>query len=184
MKKVHVEAMDGQICDMFVKEGWIVTHDILEADLLCLEGGADVTPELYGEINTFSQCSLNKDVYSFGLLAIAVQRDIPVVGICRGSQVLNVYNGGKMKQHIEGHGVFSHKLTVDGETYDVSSTHHQESVPCEVISEDHIWRADDGTVEMIYYEEERMLGCQFHPEYSQDNRNDRKLFFKMLERIM
>lgn len=183
-QKVYVEGFDSLICQMFVSAGWTVVDNLFLADLLCLEGGADVTPSLYGHENTDSQNHPTKDDHSFGLISFAhYHLGIPVVGICRGSQVINVFNGGTMKQHINGHGG-SHDLDYDGDTYRVTSTHHQESVPHPDVDERCVWRAPDGVCEAVVYPDKRMLGVQFHPEYVGPEQDCYKLFFKMLDKIL
>lgn len=73
-------------------------------DALCLTGGGDIDPARYGEANTGStDIDATRDELEFGLLARALDLDLPVLGICRGSQVLNVHFGGKLEQHREGH---------------------------------------------------------------------------------
>ena len=181
-QKVYVEANDSLIKQMFQSAGWVIANNLFEADLLCLEGGADVTPSLYGHENTHSHNNPNKDDHSFSLASCAhYHLGIPVVGICRGSQVINVFNGGTMKQHISGHGG-SHDLVYEGETYRVTSTHHQESVPN--LDERFVWRAPDGVCEAALYTDKKMLGVQFHPEYVGPNDSCYKLFFKMLDNIL
>lgn len=180
--KVFVEGRDMSLFRMFEEEGHTITNDLLEADLLCLEGGADVTPEIYGHVNKHSANSINKDIASFGLIDVAQRIGIAVVGICRGSQAMNVYNGGSMKQHINGHGLADgHGLTFEGERYNVSSVHHQESVP--IVDEQFITRADDGCCEIVQYPGMRMFGFQPHPEYHKKGHDCRVLFFSLVDRM-
>jgi gamma-glutamyl-gamma-aminobutyrate hydrolase PuuD len=182
-KRVYVENNDNLIAKMFLEEGFTLTDKLFEADLLCLEGGADVTPALYYEENVSSHCDEKTDVHSFGLMKIARMLDIPVVGICRGGQVINVYNGGKMRQHINGHGIHgTHNLTYEGQNYQVSSVHHQECIPPTYLDDLYITRADDGTVEVVEFG--GMLSFQPHPEYHQKGHSCRVLFFKLLKTIM
>ena len=89
MRKVFIEGSDHLLHKMFQDEGYQVVGSLIGADLLCVEGGADVTPELYGEANEgLSGNDENKDVVTFGLMSMAELLGVPIVGICRGSQAL------------------------------------------------------------------------------------------------
>lgn len=190
MKKVYVEGSDHLISKMFEEEGFEVVKSVFDAELICLEGGADVTPALYEEENTMSHCNEKKDIHSLGLLMIAECFSLPVVGICRGSQIMNVLQGGKMKQHIAGHTNTNHNLNVDGVDYLVTSTHHQESVPQSYVDKngetvylEKVYKADDGTVELVMYNNKQM-GFQGHPEYVSKGHPCRTVFFKKLSEIL
>lgn len=183
LKKVFIEGVDHSLTTMFEEEGFIVVDDLEDADLLCLEGGADVNPAMYGEENTASHFSNKKDIESFGLANMAQYvYNIPIVGICRGSQVLSVLNGGKLEQHIDGHALYAgHQLEYNGRSYHVSSAHHQEAIPnCE---EGQVLRAPDGTVEVHMYPDVRHLAFQPHPEYHAKGHECRELFFGLLDNV-
>src|SRR5699024_569255 len=75
---------------------------ILRLDGLLLAGGEDVSPEYYGQErgpNT-GPCSGERDEFEFALARVAIERNIPTLGICRGAQVLNVLRGGTLIQHL------------------------------------------------------------------------------------
>lgn len=187
MKYVYVENCDAGITKMFEEDGWGIASDLDKADLLCLEGGADVTPALYKEENTHSGSHIRVDVQSLGLITAAEMLGIPIVGICRGSQILNVANGGKMIQHIEGHAGPAHIVPYMGKHYRVTSGHHQESIP--VVQEDWVLRAPDGTCEAFFVPSTGRvggvnLGVQFHPEWAQKGSECRELFYLLLEKVV
>ena len=185
MRKVFIEGFDSSLMSMFTEEGYEVTNDLLEADLLCLEGGADVTPELYGEANTHSGNSVARDIHTFGLMRMADLLGIPKVGICRGSQALCVHEGGSLKQHIEGHGRYHNVVYGDRIIY-VSSTHHQESIPPAYAE---VSYSEDRTVEVAEYHNTdngyraNALGCQFHPEYFDKGHECREFFFELVNKV-
>jgi putative glutamine amidotransferase len=71
-------------------------------DGLVLTGGRDVDPAAYGHVKhpTTDQPARDRDAWEFALLRGALARRLPVLGICRGAQVLNVALGGTLHQHL------------------------------------------------------------------------------------
>jgi len=134
--KVFIENNSGAYKRMFVDNGWTVVLDLHEADLVQLEGGADVSPELYGEAKHPSTYSSEEaDKYTYQLFQHAQELGIPVAGICRGSQFLSVMGGGKLWQNINGHATGHMHDLLDIESgiiiEGVSSTHHQQHRPAD-----------------------------------------------------
>ncbi len=74
-------------------------------DGLLISGGEDVDPSLYGETPHPQTQAPNKtrDAFEIAMIQEAVKRDIPVLGICRGMQIMNVAMGGKLIQDMPGH---------------------------------------------------------------------------------
>ena len=169
-------------------EGVEETLDALDG--LILSGGADLDPESYGaeahpETNGTRPA---RDSAELVLLEGALARDMPVLAICRGSQVLNVARGGDLVQHLpelvghENHqhtpGVFAdHGVEIlpgtrlgelVGEHAPVKSHHHQGYGRLgEGLRE--AARADDGTVEAIEDPARRFaVGVLWHPEEGED----------------
>ncbi|NTV40104.1 MAG: gamma-glutamyl-gamma-aminobutyrate hydrolase family protein [Demequinaceae bacterium] len=71
-------------------------------DGLCVAGGYDVAPAAYGH-SPHSQTDAprtDRDAWEFAILEAALARDMPVLGVCRGAQVLNVLRGGTLHQHL------------------------------------------------------------------------------------
>jgi putative glutamine amidotransferase len=161
-------------------------------DGIVLSGGADLDPALWGEEPheaTFGVDPL-RDSAELALLRAALDRDLPVLAVCRGSQVLNVALGGDLEQHIpdrlghDGHkvtpGTFAehpvemlpgtrlHHLIGDGAH--VRSHHHQGYRRLgEGLRE--AARAEDGTIEAIEDPARRFaIGVLWHPEAGEDRR--------------
>ena len=159
-------------------------------DGLLFSGGSDIDPDAYGaeahpETNGVRP---ERDQAELALLEAALARDMPVLAVCRGSQVLNVALGGDLVQHLPevvGHerhkhtpGVFAdHGVEilpgtrlqeVVGEHAPVKSHHHQGYGRLgEGLRE--AARADDGTVEAIEDPSRRFaLGVLWHPEEGED----------------
>jgi putative glutamine amidotransferase len=167
------------------EDGIEETLDALAA--IVFTGGSDVDPELYGEeahAETFGVHRARDDA-EFALLRAALARDMPVLGICRGVQVLNVGLGGDLHQHLpdvvghEGHkhdppGEFNeHEVVIEpgtrlaralGKRTRVMSHHHQglRRLGAGLVEAAH---ADDGTLEAIEAPDRRFtIGVLWHPE--------------------
>jgi putative glutamine amidotransferase len=161
-------------------------------DGLLFSGGSDLDPELYDQqphSETFG-VHPERDRAELALLEAALARDMPVLAVCRGSQVLNVARGGDLVQHLpdvvgdEKHkhtpGAFSdHDVSVEdgtllaallGDRAPVKSHHHQgigrvgEGLRVSA-------HAEDGTVEAVEDPSRRFaLGVLWHPEAGEDLR--------------
>ncbi|KKL54106.1 hypothetical protein LCGC14_2268740 [marine sediment metagenome] len=103
-------------------------------DLVCFTGGEDVSPCLYNHKNLGSHNNPRRDDTEQEVYDVATKWKIPLTGICRGSQFLNVMMGGTMVQHLEkGHGGGRHIMQTtqpddDVRDMEVTSSHHQMSV--------------------------------------------------------
>jgi putative glutamine amidotransferase len=159
-------------------------------DGLILSGGADLDPALYGvEAHPETDAPRpDRDQAELHLLQAALERDMPVLAVCRGSQLLNVTRGGDLVQHLPdqlGHehhrhepGRFSdHGVRLDpqsrvgellGEHAPVKSHHHQGYGRLGQGLQEAAW-ADDGTVEALEDPDRRFaVGVLWHPEEGQD----------------
>jgi gamma-glutamyl-gamma-aminobutyrate hydrolase PuuD len=171
-------------------EGVEETLDALDG--LILSGGSDLDPALYGQEPHAETNGVvpERDRAELALLRAALERDLPVLAICRGSQVLNVALGGDLVQHLpdeaggERHkhtpGVFAdHDVEVEqgtrlaavlGDRVPVKSHHHQGlgRVGAGLRVAAH---ADDGTPEAVEDPARRFaLGVLWHPEAGEDAR--------------
>jgi putative glutamine amidotransferase len=100
-----------------VEAGINLPADVIDrADGLLLAGGGDVNPELFGEAPhpTFDAAESGRDGFEIELITLAARRDLPLLAICRGIQVLNVARGGTLVQDIPSElpGTLEHKLAV------------------------------------------------------------------------
>ncbi len=79
--------------------------DLLRAvDGLLLTGGADVSPAYYNETpGPYTRTNERRDAFEVSLVREALDLDVPILGICRGFQLLNVVMGGKLIQDLPGH---------------------------------------------------------------------------------
>jgi len=154
---------------------------------LLLTGGVDVNPRLYSEKRgpRTDRPNQERDRHELGLLDQALQRDIPVLCVCRGYQLLNVAMGGSILQDIEGEGhkwhdddsasSRYHEVTLDagrlaavyGHTaVRVNSRHHQGITAERVAPGLEITAAShDGLIECLESAQHRwVVGVQWHPE--------------------
>lgn len=125
MKKVFIPTYDHQVGRMFKENKFNIVTGVEEADLICFTGGADVSPALYAhKKHVTTHDDIERDEYEVEIFNMAKALGLPMVGICRGGQFLNVMNGGTMFQDVTNH-VKRHDAIIDGERLRVSSTHHQ-----------------------------------------------------------
>ena len=170
-------------------EGVEETLDALNA--IVFSGGNDLEPSTYGAEAHSQTNGTNpeRDRGELALLTAALARDMPVLAVCRGFQVLNVARGGDLVQHLpevvgnEQHrvvkGAFSdHGVRVDessrlggvvgGEVPSVKSHHHQSLGALGDGLREVAW-ADDGTVEGVEDPGKRFaVGVLWHPEAGED----------------
>ena len=199
MKKVYVVGGGYAYERMFKQAGFALAPSMQEADLLCFTGGADVSPELYGEDNVGSYCSPERDKYEEQVFDWAYAHDVPMVGICRGGQFLNVMNGGKMWQDVDNHAISgTHKAVCKywGEIM-VSSTHHQmmrAGDDGEVLvtanlstyrnNAEGLFDTDSNDVEVVHYKETKSLCYQPHPEIVNEGHQCRKHFLMLVDKLL
>ncbi|GAA2028675.1 gamma-glutamyl-gamma-aminobutyrate hydrolase family protein [Catenulispora yoronensis] len=98
----HLEAHDAQT----LKEQGAQAVAVLDG--LILTGGPDIDPVGYGAVRHLDTDSPRKDrdAWEYALLAAALERDLPVLAICRGFQLLNAALGGTLRQHLPDEAVF------------------------------------------------------------------------------
>jgi putative glutamine amidotransferase len=165
-------------------------------DALVIAGGADVAAARYGAAPhpAAQPPRPDRDAWELALASVAAARDLPVLGICRGMQVLALEAGARLEQHVPDRvgdrahcpepGVFAAHLVrpvrgsmvagiVGDEALDVPTYHHQAVVPDSLDGTGWVagaWHAD-GTLEAMECAERRFaLGVQWHPEAGTDGR--------------
>ena len=155
-----------------------------DMDALVLTGGSDVNPARYGEAvhPETEEPEDERDQMEIQLVRQALKRDLPVLAICRGLQLLNVVQGGTLIQHLEGHvartpdaGKPAHTVNVVPQSklaaivgpgiLAVNSRHHQaiarlgEGLTVTARAE------GDGTIEAVEMPAQRfVIAVQWHPE--------------------
>lgn len=176
--------------------------DVLDA--LILTGGHDVDPKLYGEEphQNLTLTFPKRDAFDFALYEAALEKGIPVLGVCRGMQLINVYHGGSLYQdlpaqyeselilHVQKapfetalHGVTiaegSHLYDMLGSQTRVNTLHHQ-AIKNLGNGLKAVAHSQDGIIEAIEPLDPNvdMLAVQWHPEIMANNDDDTKKLFK------
>lgn len=191
MKKVFVVGEATHYADFIV--GAELVDDLEEADIVVFTGGEDVDPSLYGEDKHETTWSNIKRDLEEKAIFEKIRPNQLVIGICRGSQLMCVLNGGKLVQNCSNHGIFgTHSITcfeeID-EIYEITSTHHQMQYPYNLKDTDYTLVAISqynrsncyegsgisinvirsiGEPEIVIYHKEgkpRCIAIQGHPEY-------------------
>ncbi|HTA65378.1 MAG TPA: gamma-glutamyl-gamma-aminobutyrate hydrolase family protein [Xanthomonadaceae bacterium] len=178
--------------DSLIRRALIDIADYADAlDGLILQGGADVDPRAYGEVatNTIGPIDVVRDRFELDLLRAFIAADKPVLGICRGMQLINVAFGGTLHHdlcadgatenwhaHVDAYDRHVHPLRIvagswlstlyDGATESlVNSIHHQgvkrlgSGLTIEARADDHVVEAIRGDARGF------VLGVQWHPEF-------------------
>ena len=153
----------------------------LSYDGLLLCGGRDVNPARYGEaVDGAVDIDYDRDAAEFALVKAYIEAGKPVFGICRGCQVLNVYFGGTLYQHLENTHLHRSETDVDrvhyveavkgslphrlyGDRYAVNSVHHEavKNLGNDLVVSQ---ASDDGIIEGFEHTSMPVFAVQWHPE--------------------
>lgn len=164
-----------------------------ELDAFVLTGSAsDIDPKLYHQDNTGSNnCDLKVDEQELKFLSLVAQSKKPLLGICRGMQLMNIFDGGTLQQDIPSAPIDhydykkqdkpTHSILVtnsrylEAGTYNINSIHHQ---AVDVVGENlkATGIAPDGVVEMIEHQNLPWLGVQWHPEFELPNPGFKEIY--------
>ena len=199
MKKICIIDGNAEYYRLFLNNNFEIINDSSKADMVLFTGGEDVSPSLYGE-KTHPKSSINpfRDKYESTIFESCLSEGIPMVGICRGGQFLNVKSGGKMYQHVTNH--IGDHIMVCRDTDKrilVSSTHHQMMRPSNAgyilayanqggVRENmsningintSLASKQEEDCEVVYYANTKCLCFQPHPEFRDDEYDDMRDFF-------
>lgn len=156
----------------------------LNVEGIILSGGDDVHPSLYGGDSTYpGSYSSDRDETEKSLLEIALDESLPVLGVCRGMQLINVHFGGKLVQNLRrdvenavDHVGTNHRVIITQDAItnslgisiaEVNSYHNQgftrDQLSAEFIS---FAVAEDQTIEGMYHPRYAIAAVMWHPERS------------------
>lgn len=168
----------------------VTPETVKDVDCIVIWGGEDISPSIYNSPvskYTYASAELSiRDRLEVSVCNRAVELGIPIIGVCRGAQLLCALAGGKLIQHVTGHGRTHTIVTKDGEIYTTSSVHHQMMYPFDVEHEMIAWSDEkrshnyidgydneiplmheESTVEpeIVWFPKIKGLAVQGHPEF-------------------
>ncbi|MEM8804734.1 MAG: gamma-glutamyl-gamma-aminobutyrate hydrolase family protein [Cyanobacteria bacterium P01_G01_bin.38] len=194
----------AQVCTFFPTDKKEEIESIISSvDGLVLSGGADIDPTLYGgESSRYTaELDVERDRFEIALAQVAMNRRIPVLGICRGMQILAIAEGGSLYTHLPddlntsqhrqecdlrkwlaaSHDVeFAHRSlvarTLGEKIVSVVSCHHQavKNLPDNWLAVGH---ASDGVIEAMEHSDHWAIGVQWHPEMTLERNVAHKRLF-------
>lgn len=141
-----------------------------KTDLIVFEGGTDIESSLYGEEpGSHNEIPNRKrDQFEVEIFRLAVQERIPMLGICRGAQLITALTGGKLIQHMEGHRGSYPFIAFTGmkksKVIKGICAHHQACVPTEdakILA----MSIPDNVPEIFWYPKIKALCIQGHPAW-------------------
>ena len=178
-RRRYVGALERAGADVIeIAPGSAPPHEI---DGLCLSGGGDIAPRAYGADDPAEVCQdidERRDATELGIVRTALARDIPILGVCRGFQLLNVAFDGQLVQNVDGHRSSdrathevkaargSHLANACGDqTFRVNSRHHQ-AVTTDTLGRSLRPTAHVGDLVEAFEATDRrwVVGVQWHPE--------------------
>lgn len=157
-------------------------------DGILFSGGSDIDAARYGSTRGANDDEYDavRDEFELQLYAAATGNAVPVLGICRGIQLINVAAGGTLHQHVPEHAAFTvppstllHDISIEsdsvlgslyGPRHEVNSLHHQ--TVAEVGDGLRVTAEHDGTIEGIEHETLPIVAVQWHPEMLPTRPND------------
>lgn len=176
-------------------------------DGILITGGDDVDPTLYGEDVSFRTTHLEprRDRQEAALMKeLLFNTEIPLLGICRGCQIINVMAGGTLHQDLTSqelyhvmlaasHDAFAHKVNIKagsilesiiGSSTILTNSYHHQSVKDVAPGFEIIASTADGVTEAIQKQGDRfVLGVQWHPEMTQSCSTNQKIFEAFIQAI-
>lgn len=177
-------------------------EELKAGDVLLVWGGADIHPILYGkgrssQSGAYAQPS-KRDMIEWNLMQRAKELGLPIIGVCRGGQMLCALAGGILAQHVDNHHGYHKVKTAEGTKMMVNSIHHQMMVPTNTVHEMVAWTPtprsnvyldeDDSNIlvevepEFIYFNEVKGFAIQWHPEMMGLEEDANKYVLSYIER--
>ena len=176
---------------VFANKQDISEKGFVGVDAVVFWGGTDISPTLYQQgFHPYSQATRaglsTRDEFEWRAMKYCKVNNIPMIGVCRGAQMLCAFAGGYLIQHATGHHS-NHKMTTsDGVEMETTSCHHQMMYPFNIPHEMLAWTSNKRSImyegeegedlsdrmvgrvepEVVYFPTVRGLAIQGHPEWS------------------
>lgn len=206
MTKKVIVLGDSSYKAPFISENFEVIDRtrLKEADLVCFTGGTDIDPSIYFEERTsyINFLDYSRDEIEIQIFEECKKRKIPMVGICRGAQLLFALNGGSLIQHVTNHGSSHSIITKDGQKMIATSSHHQmmmderiKSIGADVLAwseknlstvyiRDKKFSSPKRELEVVQFKRTRSLCHQPHPEWMNNESPYYRYFFDTIDNLL
>lgn len=142
---------------------------LVTGDVLIIWGGSDIHPSLYNKkkssMTWAGKQPSERDEVEWALMQRARELGLPIIGVCRGAQMLCALAGGHLIQHVNGHSGTHMVTTYKGTQIQTNSIHHQMMVPT---GTDHTVIAEipkERLLSDVYYDEDQKVDHQQEPEF-------------------
>lgn len=188
---------------------WIPNHTIVKsmksADVVLFTGGEDINPGIYGEpVGKYTSFNTSRDIKEMDAFDEAKKLNLPMLGICRGAQLLCALSGGRLIQHQHNPSYMHDITTVEGDIIPMSSMHHQAQYPYDMDKKSYkliAWTDDISSVhldgndkeiskksfkeaEIVFYPHTNCLSIQGHPEMMWRSKDKYKDTFNYLNTLV
>lgn len=180
--------------------------DPKDIDLVLFTGGEDVNPVYYneraGKHTHFNDNRDKKEIETFNKF----RESSLLLGVCRGSQILTVLSGGKLIQHVEGHGRDHSIIVRGGLRYNITSSHHQMLYPFDLNKKDYeliayseyfqsktYLNGDNEEIELsnnflepeiVCYKKTNALCIQGHPEWNHCEKRTSQMCLNLIDKYL
>lgn len=153
-------------------------------DGFLLTGGWDFDPQLYNETNDGLSEGIDSSIDELDrqVVTYAKEHKLPMLGICRGHQAINVFMGGSLYQDLKNHSGVTHNVKTSPNQhlqfpreFATNSWHHQ-AIKRVALGFEVIAIHEDQTIEAIIHTELPIIGIQWHPEVSADDPQTKIVF--------
>ena len=174
---------------VFAEKQDISKHGFTGVDAVIFWGGTDISPSYYKEpphLRTQqTDVPSSRDIFEWKAMNYCKANNIPMIGICRGAQLMCVFAGGKLIQHVNGHHSPHIIQTSTNELFTATSDHHQMMYPFDVDHEllafasrkmssvyEDGWNSsikdmiDKPEPEVVFFPKIQGLAIQGHPEWA------------------
>ncbi|MBR6737121.1 MAG: gamma-glutamyl-gamma-aminobutyrate hydrolase family protein [Clostridia bacterium] len=169
---------NGLMLDNYVKAVTMLGHTPIyssdltlssNCDCLILTGGLNVHPYFYGNLlHPLKSVDLPTDLREYCLIRRFLQERKPILGVCKGMQLINVFFGGTLK-FVNEHANCEHDVTdLNGNSFKVNS-HHEQAVDSLSPTLKATLYSNDGVIEGFKHKTLNVKGVQFHPERMGEN---------------
>lgn len=202
-KKYFLTDRDFRIDKMFEEKNWVSTNNIQDSDLIVFPGGADISPLIYNHAIHPKTVGISDfhDQKEITVYNTALKLKKPMIGICRGGQLLHALNGGYLYQDVDNHEAYNgHTTEYLGDTIRVSSSHHQMMADptigqvlmhSKISTKKQYSKRKNSTVfgacgydiEAMYYPKTNQVSFQPHPEYNGFN-SCKRAFFDIVDTLL